>query len=399
MISPEAKGEKMHVNFGGFRSLRSSGKLRAAAARLPSQYASPERGLCQDLATIRVLMLRKARLAALALPCIFAVAFSQQAPEAAPPSDGKFHLDVVVTPKSGPPVGGLEQKDFTVLNDKAPQTITSFHAYAGPEAPVEVVLFIDAVNLEFQRISYERQEIDRFLRANGGKLAHPTTLAIFTDTGARIQPNFTTDGNALATSLDRQTVALRSITRSAGFYGAVERFDLSMKALDQLAAFEASRPGRKMVLWISPGWPLLSGPGVQLDGKQQQQIFRTIVDVSAQLRRARITLYNINPLGSAENTLSLFYYQQFVKGVTKPSQVQGGNLGLQVLAVQSGGLVLNASNDVSALLKQAFADADAWYELSFQPAAGEPYEYHQLEVKVDKPGLVARTREGYYSPP
>jgi len=340
---------------------------------------------------------RFARLAILVLPCFFTTAFSQQIPQPAPADDGKIHLDVVVTPKGGQPVSGLEQKDFTILDSKVPQTITSFQAYSGPDTPVEVVLFIDAVNLGFQRISYERQEIDRFLRANGGKLAHPTTLAIFTDTGARIQPNFTTDGNVLATSLDQQTVALRLITRSAGFYGAIERLDLSIKALDQLTAFEASRPGRKMVLWISPGWPLLSGPGVQLDGKQQQQLFGAIVDANTQLRRARVTLYNINPLGSDQNTLSLFYYQQFIKGVSKPSQVQGGNLALQVLAVQSGGLVLNASNDVSALLKQAFADADTWYELSFQPPPGEPNEYHLLEVKVDQPGLAARTRQGYYS--
>ena len=349
-------------------------------------------------------MLTKARLAALFfLTCLSSLyfskaAFSQQTP--APSADGKIHLDVVVTPKSGPPVSGLEQKDFTIIDNKAPATIASFRAFASPQAPVEVILFIDAVNVGYQTIAYERGQIDRFLRANGGKLAHPTTLAIFTDAGARMQKGFSTDGNALAASLDQETVALRTIGRSQGFYGAVDRFDLSMRALDQLSALEAPGPGRKIVLWISGGWPLLSGPGVQLDGKQQQQLFNAIVDASAQLRQARIALYNVNPLGAAENTLNIFYYKQFLKGVTRPSQVAGGNLGLQVLAVQSGGLVLNSSNDVSALLQQAFADADAWYELSFEPAKAErPNEYHQIEVRVDKPGLIARTRQGYYAQP
>lgn len=349
----------------------------------------------------------QARLAALLLlPCLSLLCFSkagftQQTPAPPPPPpDGQIHLDVVVTPKSGPPVSGLEQKDFTIIDSKAPAAITSFRAFSGPQAPVEVVLFIDAVNVGYQTIAYERGQIDKFLRANGGKLAHPVRLAIFGDTGTQIQESFSTDGNAIAASLDQQTVALRVINRSAGFYGAEDRFELSLKALDQLVAVESPRPGRKMVLWVSGGWPLLSGPRVQLDGKQQQQLFNAIVDVSTRLRQARVTLYDINPLGAAENTINIFYYEQFLKGVSKPSQVNAGNLGLQVIAAQSGGLVLNSSNDVSMLLQQAFADADAWYELSFEPAKAErPNEYHQIEVRVDKPGLIARTRHGYYAHP
>lgn len=167
---------------------------------------------------------------------------------------------------------------------------------------------------------------------------------------------------------------------------------MSMRALQQLTTLEASHPGRKMILWVSPGWPLLTGPAVQLDQKQQQHLFAAIVEASTELRRTRITLYNIKPLGATENTLRTFYYEQFVKGITKPYQVNVGNLSLQVLAVQSGGLVLSSSNDISAMLEQAFRDADAWYEISFQPASAEPNEYHQIEVRVDKPGLIARTR-------
>lgn len=314
-------------------------------------------------------------------------------------NNGQIRLDVVVTPKSGPPVAGLQPQDFTVLDNKVPQTITSFQALSGSKVPVEVILFIDAVNTNYQTIAYERDQIDKFLRANGGKLAHPVKLAIFGDTGVQMQGSFSTDGNAIAASLDQQTVALRTIRRSAGFYGAVDRFDLSIKALAQLTEAEASHPGRKFVLWVSPGWPLLSGPRVQIDAKQQQQLFNMIVQASTQLRQARITLYNINPLGAAEPTENVFYYEQFLKGVARPSQVSAGNLSLQVLAAQSGGLVLNSSNDVTALLQQAFADGDAWYELSFDPARSEPNEYHHLEIRVAKPGLIARTRQGYYGQP
>ena len=332
-------------------------------------------------------------------PLVTPIILAQQ--ETPAPAGDMIRLDVVVTPKAGgSPFAGLEQKDFTLLDNKAPQPITSFKAVNSSQEPIEVILLIDAVNTTYQTIAYERNQIDAFLRANGGKLAHPIKLAIFGDTGTQIQDSFSVDGNAIANSLDKQTVALRSLRRSAGFYGAEERFDLSMRTLAQLGAAEAAHPGRKLILWVSPGWPLLSGPGVQIDGKQQQQLFTAIVQISTELRQSRITLYNVNPLGASEPTLNVFYYEQFVKGIAKPSQVSAGNLALQVIATQSGGLVLNSNNDVSALLRQAFADADNWYEISFESAAAErPNEFHQIQVQVDKPGLVARTRQGYYAQP
>jgi len=258
---------------------------------------------------------------------------------------------------------------------------------------------LDAVNTTIEHVSYERIEIDKFLRAEGGRLAYPVALAIFTDQGIRAVGNFSTDGNALSAELDKEDVALRSITRSAGFYGATERLNLSLSALRQLVASEAPRAGRKIVLWVSPGWPLLSGPRVDLDSKQQGLIFADIVSLSTKLRKARLTLYSIDPLGAGESVSRLAYYKSFLKGITKPSQVEVGDLGLQVLAVQSGGLALNFSNDIASLLQQCLTDAMPYYEISFDPpAAQQPNEYHHIEIQLAK-GLVAHTRQGYYRTP
>ena len=60
-----------------------------------------------------------------------------------------------------------------LLDNKNPQLITSFKAFSGPDAPVEVILLIDAVDANFV---YERSEIDKFLRAKGGQLAHLAVL-------------------------------------------------------------------------------------------------------------------------------------------------------------------------------------------------------------------------------
>ena len=312
----------------------------------------------------------------------------------------KVYLDVVVTAKSGPPVSGLQQQDFIVLDNNSSRPVTSFQAVGGKEPPIEVVLIVDAVNTTYEHLGFERTEIEKFLRANGGHLTQPTTLAIFTDNGTQIQEGASTDGNALSSDLEKYEIGLRSIRRSSGIYGADERLQLSLTALHQLAVRESARPGRKIVLWVSPGWPLLSGPNIDLSSKQRQQIFGDIVNLSTELRQARVTLYSIDPLGAEESLIHNFSYEQYVKGVSKANQVNIGDLALQVIATQTGGVALTSSNDVSGLLQRAMADTSAYYELSFEgPPADHKDEYHRVEVHVAKPGLTARTLQGYYSQP
>ena len=328
-----------------------------------------------------------------------AAASAQQASPQAQAAGGKIYLDVVASPKSGQPVAGLQQQDFTVLDNGSPQAITSFQAVTGRQAPVEVVLVLDAINTDARSIGYVRDQINQFLHAEGGRLTYPVAIAVATDTGVKVAENFSSDGNALSAAMDHDQIGLRDIGRSAGFYGATERLQYSLDALNQLAVREPHQE-RKILIWISPGWPLLSGPEVELDSKQQGQIFAQIVSLSTQLRQARVTLFNVNPIGAGESVFRGTYYEEFLKGVSKPSQVNLGNLGLQVLAIQSGGLALEFNNDVPALLRQCISDVAPYYEISFAaPAAGRPDEYHHLEIEVSKPGLIARTRQGYYAQP
>jgi len=345
----------------------------------------------------------KARPASLTLLCIFCCPlFAQQAGGSGQPNR-TITLDVAVNDKSGKPVLGLQQQDFTLLDNKQPQKIVSFHAVEGVKAepPVEVIVLVDEVNASFRSVAVERQQIQSFLKRDGGELPRPVSIAFLADKGAIMSDTASQDGNSLSADLDQNKNALRTSVRSQGFYGASDRLQLSLRTVGELAEHEATRPGRKLVIWISPGWALLSGPNVELSSKNQQQIFRSIVALSGQLRQARITLYNIDPLGLADaGGLRTSYYREFLKGVRTPNQVHFGNLGLQVLATQSGGLVLNSSNDVAEEIAKCVADANAFYVLSFEGLAGDgPDDYHALDIKVDRPGVVARTRAGYYAQP
>jgi VWFA-related protein len=336
--------------------------------------------------------------------------FAQQsAPLAA--ADRHITLDVLVTDKAGKPVSGLEQQDFTLLDNKQPQKILSFQAVhkgdaaqgaaANSDPPVEVVLLVDEVNTDFTHVSYAREQIEKFLRSDGGELPRPLSLVVLSDSGIAAGNITGQDGNALATELEQNKAGLRSITRSQGIYGADDRIGLSLRALQQLADYETPRPGRKVVIWVSPGWPLLTGPRNELTGKAQQTLFNNVVMLSDSLRRARVTLYSVDPLGTSDTAgFRTFYYEEFVKGVKKASQMQLGDLALQVIATQSGGRVLNSNNDVAGEIASAVSDANAFYVLTFEGLAGDgPNEYHALEIKLDKPGLKALTRTGYYAQP
>ena len=333
-----------------------------------------------------------------ALPAAWPLA-AQQAPPPAPPS--AIHLNVAVTEKSGVPVPGLTQQDFTLIDNNAGTPITAFRAATPASEPVQVLLVLDAVNTQFTEVAYEQSQLQKFLKSNEGKLAYPTNLAVITDTGVQNEQSFSTDGNALSASLDHYSAGLRILRRDSGIYGADERLDLSLRAIRQLTSYVAGLPsGRKILIWLSPGWPLLSGPRIQLDSKQQQQIFANIVSFSTQLRAANVTLYSINPLGAEEGVFRANYYQEFLKGVDSPRKVDLGDLALPVLALQSGGLALQASTDVAGMLRRCFEDLQSWYEVSFSAATADtPENYHHVELKVERPGLSVRTRDGYYTQP
>ena len=310
-----------------------------------------------------------------------------------------IHLNVVVTPKSGVPVGGLEEKDFTVLDNKAVQPITLFKEHDGQKEPIEMIVLMDNVNSGFEVVAQERAGIEKFLRANGGKLTHPTALAVLTDRGMETQGAYSYDGNALANALDQYDASLRIINRSAGVEGAAEELDDSLKALKTLVTYEAGRPHRKLILWVSPGWPLLSGPNINLSYPQQEGVFNQITWLSTELREAQITIDNVNPLGVDEGPGRTFMYMEYLNGVTKPGEDAMGNLSLQVLATQTGGQVLS-STDIAASLTQCAADTGAYYEITFEPPPVEHRDvYHRLEVKVARPGLTAHTSTGYYAEP
>jgi VWFA-related protein len=327
-------------------------------------------------------------------------------PSTAEPAEGRrISIDVVVTDKSGAPISGLQQQDFSLLDDKQPQKVASFAAFddtnAATAPPQQLIFVIDSVNTSYMAMGMARQQLGKFLHDSGPQLPVPASFVFFTETSTQMQPHPSRDTNELAGFLSANEAGFRAVGRAAGFYGAAERLQLSIRALGELVTYESKQPGRKLVIWISPGWALLSGVRVEITSKQQDMLFNTVVQLSGQLRQARMTLYSVDPLGMSDAASGrTFYYQEFLKGVPSARKVENGNLALQVLAAQSGGRVLNSSNDIAKLVASCVTDVKAYYTLSFDaPRADHANEFHSLGVAVAKPGLTARTRMGYYAQP
>jgi VWFA-related protein len=321
-----------------------------------------------------------------------------------PPTDAQMPgnhilINVVVTDKKGQPIHDLQAGDFTVLDNKAPQKLLAFRAVNADtlrQDPVHVVMVVDTINSPFNVVAQEREQFGEFLKQNGGELVNPTSIGIFAESGAKVDPNFSRDGNALNAALTKQQAELRAEGRNTGFYGAADRLRMSLNQLSQLLTYEATVPGRKLVLVVGPGWPLFQRAGEEADMKQRTQVFNSIVQLTNSLLNSQITLYCIDPYELGRT--SPFYYQSFLKGVSAVKDAEYSNLALQVLAEHSGGQVLVSGPLILGALNSAVHDATSSYELTFEAAPGDrANEYHAIEVRVNRPNIIVRTAKGYYA--
>ena len=324
-----------------------------------------------------------------------------QRPPANPEAD-RIKIDVLVTDAAGHPVTGLQQQDFTLLDNKKPQPIRSFRAVDGSaadEPPAQVIVLVDVTNTDLRVVGNERYQIENFLRRNGGKLMYPTSLMIFNEQAVKGQAQPTLDGNLLADELNRAETTAHSIPMTTEF--DPRRLTLSLDALQLITQVTGKRRGRTILIWIGEYWPMLDTSRYQFTRREYQGQFDRVVSTARELREGRITLYSIYPIDpGTTNEPHVQHYRSFLRGVPSVNQVQPGDLALPVLAIHSGGRALDAPGDLGDEIADCIAEASSYYTLSFDPAKAKHVdEYHELEVRVNRPHVKARTSAGYYVEP
>jgi VWFA-related protein len=352
--------------------------------------------------------------------------------------EGIIHLDVAATDREGKPFSGLAAKDFTLTDNGVPQNIVSFAASNQPtnedERLTEVVLVLDEVDLSSVQLELVKREFIKFLRQNGGHLGEPTSVYWFTPSGLYATASPTTDGNALAEDVAHQNShrTVGAVSRSYDPFLVAEsgpgrvcqrcepqsyaRWVRSLRAVYSIAMERRRLPGRKLLLWMGFGWLPFHGP------EYKDAAFPWLVELSTRIREARMVIsqvtartepraFNLKFSAVTDRTEPRAFdfketYKDYLAGVRTLSELEAQGFGkyshfaLPVLAIQSGGLVVDELAAISHSIEHCVEDARAFYTVSFNPPyAAQPDEYHDLKVQIETPGLSARTNTGYYDQP
>jgi VWFA-related protein len=316
-------------------------------------------------------------------------------PTPLPAQSGRITVDALVLDKLGYPVRGLDAHDFTLTDNGKPQQLLDFRSGAGPS---RVVIVLDMINTGFAEVDWEREQLNEFFAEDEGKLKCPVTLAVMTNGGLKMMSGASSDGHVLQASLKQFDTALRPVRHQSGFNVDAELLQMSLGQIGQVAAVEASVPGRKLMLVLSPGWPMMPGAGDGEYRSQRSWVFYTLLTLVNGMRESHVTIYSLNPYGTGSS--SPYYYRSFLKDVTRNDQAEYPYLALPLLAKHSGGRAIVMARDILGALNAAMRDAGPYYELTFDKRpADHPNEYHGLLVVTDKPSLTVRTDSGYYANP
>lgn len=343
----------------------------------------------------------------------------------------RITLNVEVTDAEGKPVTDLNAHDFTILDNHQSRKLAAFHAIDGEAMndATEVVILLDAVNSTSQALDAEKEGIFKFLAASHAPLPYPTSFVLWSN-GHLKATGATTDRNAVGRAFVSITKNLHSNACSpvdgsvakaveAGGPGALGEsgigargvevarclevhFKDSVAALDGIAQQQLAGGGRTILIWVGPGWPLLSDVEFkQLTPAQRKSYFGEIVTVLHDLNAAQITLDAVGPRDAArEAEIARVDLPALTAGTASPDNAAPSSLALQVLAEQTGGHVSSGSSSIPADLVKFLDDADWYYALSFNPPpAQNGVELRTIEVKVNRPGVIIHTITGYYLQP
>jgi VWFA-related protein len=314
--------------------------------------------------------------------------------------DGLFSIDLVVADAAGNPVSDLAPWNFTLLDNGRPAKIRTLHnSLEASEPAPELIFVLDAINLSPQQLTQTESAIVQFLRRDNGRLKAKCFLYRLTRAALFSSSEPTQDGNLLANELEQHT-SPRIVWRAGqkdrpnspfSLLGKSESNPLSLRALGSIAIDQREMAGRKVVVWISPGWPVKSGDNG----------FDETTELSTRLREARITLDNVNMGPDPDQT---FDYRNYLAAPLSQKDMQPAELALQVIATHTGGLVLDSSGDVNGdldrYIERCVEEERRFYTLTFNPPhTTQVDEFHDLRVQVDRTALTVRAPTGYYNEP
>ena len=356
-----------------------------------------------------------------------------------------IEVTVVVHDRKGDPVTDLTRDDFTIYDKGQKQQIRYFSKEGDDPPPESVpvmdngavsnrfitvnadgktrvqplpdsltVILLDGLNTRFTNQVEAKEALIKFLK----QLRTGDRVAIYTLTNdLHILCDFTSDISKLLADLEgrpaQESAAMAASsyvdahTGKAEFdavinkanaevaaYALERRTQITFLALRSIANHLAGFPGRKNLIWLSGGFPPALGAIKALSPYNDVDIAIYPVDA-----RGLMGMTDWMPSMHAASSLPLS-----PRGKSMDERAENDNnwslAAMTALAAHTGGEAFINNNDIAGGIRRAVDDARVTYVLYYAPSHNEwNGEFRDIKIKVDRPGLEARNRSGYYAMP
>ncbi len=370
-----------------------------------------------------------------------------------------IQIDAAITDKYGRPVTDLRAEDFTLEIDGKRQPVTNAMFFEGGKGPAAIaeakaaqpaasspdrtlVFIVDDLNISFESMYKAKRGMQEFARGWDFKDTR-VGLRSTSENGQTIA--LSRSPERLADAIKKVRYSSRSskggsseiVAMGAGLeYGpsefalpasspiadphrnwtgnpAMERSNFEHLVFSLLTTINSLRsvPGRKAVVLVSEGFTLgwdrdrlgVASPFDSLfaDNDGVDAALRMIVEVA---NRASVVIYTIDPSGLLPSGAGadVAFAPSLADRTAAWFERVGTQGTLQRLAEDTGGLSVYNRNDLKGGLNEVVSDQRSYYLVGFEPpksaferTSGRP-KFHDIKLKVNRPGVRVRTRAGFY---
>ncbi|MGB6850685.1 MAG: VWA domain-containing protein, partial [Thermoanaerobaculia bacterium] len=383
------------------------------------------------------------------------------------------NVDVHVTDKKGNPIKDLKKEDFEIFENGRAVAISNFSVVENgrpqtapesskpkdrvaqePAPPVDprfgrtpvpedqrlhLVIYVDNFNIR----PFNRNRVFRRLREFlQSKLSRDDRVMLVSyDRSLHLRHEFTSDAQIIAGALfeleglsgfgvqadsDRRDIvrAIEEATTGIDVTWRVRQYaesafndlSFSLDALNEIVSWLAGLPGRKAVLYVSDGLPMVPGEDLfymvnerfknessVLSMAREFDASRRFMELTARANSNRVTFYTLDAAGlrppQTSSVDSPTVGTAGVQSFTESVYISNIQAPLLMMAEETGGQTIYNTNDVGPGLERIASDFRSYYSLGYTPTHSGSGRYYKIEVKVNRKGLRVRHREGYRDKP
>jgi Ca-activated chloride channel homolog len=275
----------------------------------------------------------------------------------------RVRLPITVTDKKGQFVPGLTQRDFTILEDKVPQTIETFSDDLSQTTPLFIAVLMDTSPSTAGKLKFQQESAMNFIQTVVKPRKDRVLFATFDD-----QINLLQDFTDRLDLLDKAVYSVKKMGTQTALFDAIWQFcDEKMRSV----------PGRRVLLVVTDGEDTYSRANI-----------RDAIDIA---QRTETTIFAISTKAGFLAT---------VPGVEAGQVADKKDKDLQTLAEETGGTAFFTGDMLS--LERSFTriskELRAQYLVTYNPT-NKSYDgtFRKIDVKLGDGhnDLKVRTKRGY----